>query len=327
MKSYIFSILILFFLNSLIAQEKKVTIFFSASDNGHILGCCCPVSPKSGMIKRAAFLEDLRKIESNDFLHLSTGDIFSPGPDLPKSELILKAIKTLRYDAIVFGDQEFANGEVPFNSFLEGGNVLCANIQLGGDFQSSKISPYKIFSRNALKIAIVGIVSPDSFRWFGNKSLLSKITIGSPSTVVKTLFPKLKKENDLLVVLFHGGIDEAKTLFSNSDADFVICGHDQVLTSTPVRVGRTHFLQSGANGSWLGELVISYNKNIIDHSVNFHFFRHSYEFDGKTKCKKNIEKAAILEEYQFKKYKYTIHENYPDSEEIRNSCIQSGKCY
>jgi len=305
------------------SAPHKITILFSASDNGYIYGCCCPSSPKSGVIKRAGFIQSYRE-KVPDAVIVSTGDIFSVYPDAKRSAVAAKAQSLVGYQAIVPGDQEFVNG---IDFFISLGKMLpltAANLTVNHADAGEVINPYILVNYGVLKVAFIGIIDPDAFKYFQDKDALSKITIGNPAGALTKIYTEVKTKADFIIILSHGGVDFNKKLAKACPwPDIFIGGHTQELVKEPIKDAVVPVIQPGKNGDWQGELILtkknSDNKQ-INHSLTYHFFRHP--------CppKIKISETIILGDEPFSEYSAKIHENPPDHPGIASLC-KNENCY
>ena len=163
-----------------------------------------------GMSARKTLIDKIRKEKQaagNVVLVLSGGDINTgvPESDIQDAEPDFVGMKAIGYDAMAIGNHEFDNPmevlkkqqswvDFPF---------LSANIY---DKKTGKrlFKPYKIFNKNGLKIAVLGLTTDDTAR-VGNPEYLAGIEFRSPIEEAKKLVPELRQQADIVIAVTHMG--------------------------------------------------------------------------------------------------------------------------
>ena len=126
---------------------------------------------------------------------------------MDNGQSMITAMASLGYDAMVPGNYEFEYGTDFFTSTdTTGGDgqlhFVCANL-LKPD-NTPFLSPYRIFERNGIKIAVVGIMDVEM-----RKAILSEnftiptgeLKLVDPTPVLKELIPKVRAEADLIILI------------------------------------------------------------------------------------------------------------------------------
>lgn len=163
-----------------------------------------------GMSARKTLIDKIRKEKQaagSVVLVLSGGDINTgvPESDIQDAEPDFVGMKAIGYDAMAIGNHEFDNPmevlkkqqswvDFPF---------LSANIY---DKKTGKrlFKPYKIFNKNGLKIAVLGLTTDDTAR-VGNPEYLAGIEFRSPIEEAKKLVPELRQQTDIVIAVTHMG--------------------------------------------------------------------------------------------------------------------------
>ncbi len=163
-----------------------------------------------GMSARKTLIDKIRKEKQaagSVVLVLSGGDINTgvPESDIQDAEPDFVGMKAIGYDAMAIGNHEFDNPmevlkkqqswvDFPF---------LSANIY---DKKTGKrlFKPYKIFNKNGLKIAVLGLTTDDTAR-VGNPEYLAGIEFRSPIEEAKKLVPELRQQADIVIAVTHMG--------------------------------------------------------------------------------------------------------------------------
>ncbi len=153
-----------------------------------------------------------REREANpDILLVDCGDLtrgsFAALVDGGAAEMA--TLNRLHYDVFVPGNHEFRGGQGHLRRALENfrsGDVLAANLIFEeAEPPRRKILPWKIYRRAGLRVAVIGLISPDHERWYGGM-LFKGIKTLSAAETFKTVLPEVQAEKpDVIVVAAHMG--------------------------------------------------------------------------------------------------------------------------
>jgi 5'-nucleotidase/UDP-sugar diphosphatase len=161
-----------------------------------------------GAAKIASYLENAKAENPNGTLLLSAGDMFQGSPDsnLLYGKTVVEFMNTVGFDAMTIGNHEFDWGidllkqritqsHFPYVS----ANIFDKNSNKNVDF----VKPYVIVEREGVKIAIIGIATPET-AYKSNPKVVSSYRFEDPATIVNTLKPELvQKGVDIIIVLCH----------------------------------------------------------------------------------------------------------------------------
>lgn len=291
------------------AEELRLLV--DGSMNGNLVGCHCTSSPKSGLVKRAAFIKEYRA-KYPGTLVVGTGDLLEFGTDEKFASLVLDCVASVGYDALALGDQEFLAGTDFTAKMMKRLPLLSANLKVEGWLTDTAFPPTVIKSAGKLKVAFVAVNGSNIFRYFPDKRLKEKLKIEPIPPTLSGLLPNLLKQADLVVLLTHQGLDQdlalAKTL-ANSGVGLILGGHSQDLTRKPTGAGGIPIIHSGASGNWEVELILKVDKQKAHiEKARFHFFKYP---DGD----KPVTKEVILGDEPWA-YETAIHDNPPDDPDI-----------
>ncbi|HMB01801.1 MAG TPA: hypothetical protein VKS21_12505 [Spirochaetota bacterium] len=285
-------------------------ILFSNSENGHIHGCRCPVNPKSGLIKRAAFIRSYRQKYPDRTLLLTSGDLFYLYPNKPRAQQMLSSLASLDYDAVTLGDQDFVNGLDFLEEMQKELPLLAANVSYKKNNQKKSLDGHLIRKVNGVRVAVIGVVQKKFFNYPHLRQIKNKLYIENARSVLKQQLTQVKNKSDIILLLSHLGIETDRKIAADfPELDIIIGGHSQYLTSKPNIINNVIILQAGGKGNFQGELKLTLDSEhkISDHEVIFHFFRYD----------KNTKKDKIIGSKTFTKYTYKIHDGTPDDKIIK----------
>ena len=150
-------------------------------------------------------------------------------------------LNALRYDVWVPGNHEFRAGQTNFRRVLEmfrSGDVLAANLSFPqAPAPRRKILPWKLYERSGLRVAVIGLVSPDRERWYGG-ILYRGIATQSAAKALDEVLPDVRRAKpDIVVVAAHlsgrssSGADDAALaklsdfLAARPDVTLLLAGH------------------------------------------------------------------------------------------------------
>ena len=240
-------------------------------------------SNMGGFARRAAVIDDIKK-ENDNILLLDAGDIFQGTPyfNLYQGELEYKLMSLMKYDATTLGNHDFDLGidniekQMPHANF----SFINCNYNLSDTCLHDKISPYKIFIKNGIKIGVLGYGI--ELEGLVDKKMYKNTVYQNPVEIANTTAKLLKHDLgcDYIIALSHLGYKfEEKKISDTSMAplteniDLIIGGHTHSFLEHPVkianRVGKEVYVtQVGWAGIWLGKLDVyfSYNSKKISHN-------------------------------------------------------------
>lgn len=246
------SFLALCFNTLLMSQDKNIKLKIVQTSDVH--GCFFPYDfierkPELGSLARVStYIKDLRKSYGDNLILLDNGDILQGQPtcyycNYVKPELpnvAAKVVNYMKYDAETIGNHDIETGHTVYDKWIKEVNcpVLAANI-ISNSTGKPYLKPYHIISRDGIKIAIIGLITPAIPNWL-NEKLWSGLYFEEMVKAASYWTEYLKKfENpDIIIGLFHsggeGGIitdkyQENTSLLIAKDVpgfDLILYGHD-----------------------------------------------------------------------------------------------------
>jgi 5'-nucleotidase/UDP-sugar diphosphatase len=161
---------------------------------------------------RTRIIDQIRaevEAEGGETILLSGGDINTgvPESDLQDAVPDFKGMNLIQYDAMAVGNHEFDNAlsVVDMQRELANFPMLAANIydKATGD---RYFEPYKIFTVNGLRIAVIGLTTEDTAK-IGNPEFISGLEFTDPTTEIKKVIAEIKEADsaDLIFATTHMG--------------------------------------------------------------------------------------------------------------------------
>lgn len=222
-----------------------------------------------GMAWFAGAIHKEKEIEP-DTLALDAGDTFHGRPmiNLSRGANMAALLNLSGYDAMTPGNHDFNFGS---QRLVELGKMLnfpivSANV-LDKETQKTIFPPYETFEMNGVKVAVVGLTTPET-AYKTNPKNITSINFADPITTMKVLMPKLRAEHDVVIGLMHMGVDKSSIVTSIEIAravpgfDVIIDGHSHTTLPKGLKAGKTLICQTGCHGYNLGkvELVVKNHK-------------------------------------------------------------------
>ena len=165
-----------------------------------------------GMAARKTLIDQLRadaKAQGHAVLLLSGGDINTgiPESDLQHAEPDFKGMSIIGYDAMAIGNHEFDNPLAVLDQQQKWSNFpfLSANI-IDKATGETRYQGYKIFEKNGLKIAVIGLTTTDTAK-IGNPQYIGNLEFKDPTAVTAKLAPEIDKQYnpDITIAVTHMG--------------------------------------------------------------------------------------------------------------------------
>lgn len=227
-----------------------------------------------GAAKFGAFLRSEWSKNPHGTIFLSAGDMFQGSPDsnLLYGKTVVEVLNALRLDAMTLGNHEFDWGldklhdRVGESAFP----YVSANVrEKDAQGRMNFVAPYVMLERCGLKIAVIGIVTPETAYTTGPK-IVAPFEFRDPVAVVKELLPAVRRQGaELVVVLSHlasyqdkesGQVtgDAADLARAATGVDAVVSGHSH--QSVAGKVDGVPVVQAYYNGRALGKISLVYSR-------------------------------------------------------------------
>ena len=262
------SLLLFSFPPALLAKETApvdLTILHVNDTHGRILPYIEATPGKRQMVGGAAYLARMIQAERSKnpdgTLLLSAGDMFqgTPVSNLFKGRSVTDAMNYLKFDAMAIGNHEFDWGMDALQHLAasSGFPYLSANIKDERGRYLPGVKPYIIVDRKKVKIAIIGITTPEVPR-ITTPGRLKHMTVDRPEDILPRFIKKATDEGAvIIIVLSHLGLDADKDLAQRiSGIHVIVGGHSHTALENPVVIGGTIIVQAGAYGLYLGVLKL-----------------------------------------------------------------------
>ena len=195
-----------------------------------------------------------------DMLVLDVGDVV---PDFAgyaevKAEFFARALPYMGYDTVGMGESEVRlvseGGKLrPYGDSVA---AICANVADASTGKLLATQPYIVRKTPAgLGIGIISVLG-DELIDAGTRDKLG-IRVLPPAETLRQYLGEIRKESDLVILLSHTGLEEAKQLAGQvAGIDVILSGHSSFAAEGPERVGNTLLMQARWGGGYVGKLVL-----------------------------------------------------------------------
>jgi len=186
-------------------------------------------------------------------LLLAAGDMIrgNAWANLVRGQSTIEVMNAMKFDAMVVGNHEFDFGPKVLKERMAQARfpVLGANVQ-----GLSALKPYVIKNLQGVRIAIIGVVTPDTPVTTHPRNVAG-LAFSTPESAVKKYLPQLKGRAEVIVVLSHCGFQADKELAARVPGiDVIVGGHSHTKILQPELVGQTIIVQAWEHAKALGVL-------------------------------------------------------------------------
>jgi len=263
-------------------NSKTITILQTSDIHGNIYPWAYKTDQEDddvGLAKVYTIVKDVREenpntllVDSGDTIQGTTlADIFKDRDDVPNP--MMNVMNLMGYDAWVLGNHEFNFGLDTLRNVIAYADfpVLSANIHYKNT-DKLFVKPYTITKVDGIKVAILGLTTPNIPRWDGDK--VATLQFEDMADTAKKYIPEIKEKGaDVIIALAHAGLegeghktggDKVKKIAEeNPEITAIFAGHDHQIVKKTVNgvlviapddkghhVSRVDLTIVKKNGSW-----------------------------------------------------------------------------
>ena len=269
--------------------EKHITILGTSDMHGNIWGFSYEDSKETdnnGMARLYTYIQQVRAENPNTILidagddiqgTIMTDDIYNKIPEEPHP--VVAAMNYMGSDAMTLGNHEFNWGIDTMQKILSQAQfpVLAANVKdTSGGFVTG--AGWTIVEKDGVKVAVIGVVTPDVPIWDGGKEGVEACTYEAANTAVKNAIAEIGDGADVIVVSAHmgmyaefdedGGSDSAqKILDDNPEIDVLQVAHNHVVVSETQGDTVIGGVRNGGRDIARFDLTLDQNNHVTDATV------------------------------------------------------------
>ena len=227
--------------------ETHLTIIGTSDTHGNIWGYSYEDMKEStgdGLARVSTYVSQVREENPNTILvdagdtiqgTIMTDDLYSKDTtDHP----VPAALNYMGYDAWVLGNHEFNFGVDTLKEIIAQTDVpvLAANIK-NADGSYFTGAGYTIVERGGVKVAIIGVTTPNIPRWDGTKQGVADLTFESMADAVADCIEEIGDGADVIMVSTHAGLSAE---YSTDGADAAQTILDKCPEVDVLQLGHTH---------------------------------------------------------------------------------------
>jgi len=257
-KKYLIFLLFFFSIIWISGEEKSITLFATSDLHGNI------DSEGAGILRLATVLKkEITTVGGFEkSIIIDCGDFSQGGIEssLTKGGIIFELLDHLHYDVIIPGNHDFDYGleKLIANQKAISSEMLCGNLLLFG--AKNPFKSWKIFNKNGLKIAVMGVTYP-GIKGIDSGNNFSYKTDSINETIKKILPEVVSEKPDLIVLAAHGGRYNSGWSLKNiirkfPEIDIVFAGHTHEEIPGELLYNRIYFIQTGSHAKYLGEAIV-----------------------------------------------------------------------
>lgn len=207
-------------------------------------------------------------VDNGDTIQDNSSELFLKSKQHP----VIVAMNEMGYDSWTLGNHEF-NYLPNLDSILKQSKatILCGNVYRPNGKMLGQA--YKIVNKNGVKVALIGMVTPNITKW--DSENLSGWKVTDPVVETKAIIKKLKGKADVFIAIEHMGIDGEYGVASSGLTELA----NQVPELTAIIAGHAHsqipsqmingvlVTEPGANGQALSRLQLTLKKSSTGYKV------------------------------------------------------------
>ncbi|MBQ1490870.1 MAG: 5'-nucleotidase C-terminal domain-containing protein [Blautia sp.] len=270
-------------------EETHVVILATSDLHGNIWGYSYEDNTETtnnGMARLYTYIQQVREenpivflVDAGDDIQgtIMTDDLANKEPD--KEHPVIAAMNYMGFDSMTLGNHEFNWGIDTMNKILGQASfpVLGANI-LDQDGNYVTGNGYVILEKGGVKLAIIGVCTPDIPIWDGGKDGIDETTYEAANVAVKKAIEEIGDQADIILVSAHvgqyaefdeeGGSDSGeKIVEDNPEVDILQIAHMHVTVND--KIGDTTMVGVRNAGREIArvDVTLDADKNITDISA------------------------------------------------------------
>jgi hypothetical protein len=222
----------------------------------------------------------------DDSLLVDTGDVINGAGEFAalKAQFYEKALPYLHYDAVGVGemDARYMKEFGKQSPYAAGVPVISANMCEAMSSKPLASAPYIVkTTKNGVRVGIISVISEALVDPF----MQDKIGIRSipVKEALKNNLAKLRKDSDIVVLLYHGDLAAAKAVAQETpNVDIMLVGHTSGVNQDKAeQIGNVIVMPTRSAGKYMGKIVldISAERKITASTSEYVALDTSYEPD------------------------------------------------
>lgn len=172
-----------------------------------------------------------------------------------EGRVIIEAMNSLGYDAMVVGRADLSRGMEPFLARVPEARFPILSCNLVSKDGKLLLPPYTVLERGGVRYGILGVTDLET----GNAPGVMQVAeVLDPVESVRKHLPELDKRSDVIIVLSRLDLQEDQALArAVPGISVIVGGKSRTVMTAPEIVGHTVIVQMGYDGEWIGRLDVS----------------------------------------------------------------------
>lgn len=261
---------------------------------------------RQGLTRIASYIKEMKTKYGENLYTIDMGDTIQGEPltyyyafEKPEEQPAIKALRSIGYDMWLLGNHEFnygmniLNAEMKYatseSTSTENKLVIADANYLDANSNSAEskdwktygdIVPYVIKDFDGVKVAIIGLSTPNIPKWDGPENWKG-FYFESIYTTYKHYEAEMLEKADMIVVAAHTGInnemedasyDSIRYLVEHTDSiDFVFSGHEHGTKVNDIQNSKgetVKVLQPGTKAALVSQVKVTYNKTTKEATID-----------------------------------------------------------
>src|SRR3989442_13468715 len=229
------------------APETHVVIMHTNDIRGHIL----PGPDGGGSPRLATVVRELKPDLMLDAGGILSGSLIS---DTFQGEPVVAVMNAIGYDAVAVGSSEFGFGIAALRARSRQANFLLLSANTTSPID--EIQPAAIYNAQGVRIAIVGLTSPEIT---GHPQNVKYVDVADPVRTLEDLLPRIRPRADTIILLANvTKTEEQRIARAFPEIRLIIGAHEEA--DLPVRLGQTMVVGTGKFGKYVGRLDLTFTE-------------------------------------------------------------------
>lgn len=242
--------------------SSNLTIIYTGEEEGNLEPCGCVEHQLGGLSRRDSLILSWG-LDPTRTLILDNGNLTVDygRQDELKFETTIHAMGEMNYTALNIGEGDLHPGIDYLKQMNHIAKFPFLSANLFTQEGKQPFTPFLLTTVDSIRVAIIGLLSNEFAAHIATINPNLKVT--APDTELRSILPNLTQEAAFIILLFHGGQEEARELAQLFPAiNVIISGSDEVKPiETPIKAGKTLILTTGEEGKYLGRIDLTIDQS------------------------------------------------------------------
>jgi len=247
------------------AKPPAGVLLISGEQDGYLQPCGCTDGQLGGLGRRYDFAEKLRAkgwpvagIDLGNLIHDPAGSRGGPAQERIKFDIALKALDSMKYEAVALGPEDLKLGVGELLGMLlnlKSPRFLASNVKAAEGFEATLRSS-ATFKAGPVTVGAAAILDPAAFEALNDPDKAALLAIRPADAVLPGILAGLEKASQIQILMVQGPIEEGRRLAGKFP------GFDLVVTASKfddpderpesLNGGKTLLINVGRKGKYVG---------------------------------------------------------------------------